>query len=648
MNPPQITPNPNSYVPPVTGGQSNSIPSATPPAPNVPPLSSAQISDTDSSGNNPYLATQMMSYMNAKMSSVNSLNTVRNAMIQSRFSSTGLTPDQISSLDPNTQAIINSGNKGLQDMYLQSINDQIQGQSNSMAANMSFIQTGYQQAIQDAETQKNDAISSLTAVINAGGSSDALQALKGLFPGASDLIDSFDPTSQVSGLGQYSTLTVNPSDAADMGKLNNAISTEESGGSYTAGNPAAGPSTALGKYQIVPSDWFSTIINPATGKPLDPNSEADRQTFLNNPQLQDQAFNNVIGYYLKQNGNNLPRAVASYFAGSNGKFVGTALGDTIKDSDGTSINQYVSNVLSAYTGGQVSIGGGSGAGGSAGSSAAGSTGATSQSVAQSSPYGLLATVKGFNPTNQVDADAANYLTNYLSGNPPSSSSGMGGAATFQQKQRIQTRAENLYFDATGQKLPNQSLLTSNLGLISNNNNLLNNLNVQTGTIKQNGLLDLNNLNSNNINSSWPVINKMVNGLAAATGSSNVAQYLSQNETLQNELASLLSVKNASGTTVADKLSSSDILPSGATPKQIQQILTTLMTEADNQSKTILNTNAQLYIQTDPLALNPQNPVNNTITLSDDEGNEYQAQPGQLTPSQLQQLFDAGGTIVSQQ
>ena len=650
-NPQPITVDPNSYVPPAA---SNAIPNANVPAPVVPPLSQQQISSTDSGGNNPYLASQMMSYMNAKLSSVNSLNTTRNALIQARFSTDGLTQEQISSLDPNTQAILNSGNKPLMDMYLQSVNDQIQGSANSMASNMSFLQTGYQQAITDAETQKTDAITSLTSIINAGGSPDAIAALKQLFPQASGLIDQFDPNSQASGLGQWSNLTVNTSNASDMGKLSNASAMVESQNDYksVAGGKAPSADTALGKYQIVPKDWFSTIMNPTTGKPLDPNNPADLQTFLNDPKLQDEAYNHVMGTLLKQNNNNLPRAIAAYFGGKNAAAaVGTPLGDTISDGNMT-VNQYVSAVMSNFTGGQVSIGDttGGGSASTASSSAPGTAGSSSATGAGSTqtPYGLLANVKGFNPKSQVDSNAYNYLTSYLSGNPPSSSSGMGGAATFEQKQRIQTRAAVLYKEATGKDLPNQSLLTTNLGLISNNNSLLNNLNVQTGTIGANVKLLQKNIQDNNVNSSAPIINKMVNELANASGSTSVAQYLSQNETLQNELASLLSVKNASGTTVADKLSSADVLPSGATPEQINQIVGTLMTEAQNQSNTILNTNAELYIQTDALGVNPQNPVNNTIVLTGPDGSSYQANPGQMTPQDLQEAFDSGYQITSQQ
>ena len=264
------------------------------------------------------------------------------------------------------------------------------------------------------------------------------------------------------------------------------------------------------------------------------------------------------------------------------------------------------------------------------------------SVAQ---YGLLANVKDFNPDKPMDKDAYVYLTNYLTGTGTTNAQ---GGKTLQLKSDIQNRAATLYQEATGKKLPTAQTVKTTNSLLGTNSELLNNLDVQTGTIKQNFGLDLANLTANNINTSGPIINNLLNYIANANGSPSVAQYLSQNETLQNELASLLSVKNASGTTVADKLSSSDVLPQGASIDQAKTILSTLMKEADNQSNTILNTNAKLYIKVDGLGLNPQNPVNNTIVMQDSSGNTYQFDPNSMTPQQLNDAFNSGYTLISQQ
>jgi len=278
---------------------------------------------------------------------------------------------------------------------------------------------------------------------------------------------------------------------------------------------------------------------------------------------------------------------------------------------------------------------------------------SSTSNTDTSQYGLLAKVPGFNPQSSdgVDKTAGNYLREYLTqGKIPSASSlgistrsGSGGVLNT-----IADKAGALYKQATGHNLPNADLLSTNLSLISDNNKLLNNLNLQTGTIGSNIKLLQKNIQNNNVNTSAPAINKIVNALATASGNASVAQYLAQNETIKNELASLLSVKNASGTTVADKLSATDVLPSGATSDQISAIVNTLLKEAQNQSSSIATQNAQLYIKTDELGMNPDNPVNQTINLVDTDGNVYTVQPGTYTPDQLSQAFDQGYTIEASQ
>lgn len=223
-------------------------------------------------------------------------------------------------------------------------------------------------------------------------------------------------------------------------------------------------------------------------------------------------------------------------------------------------------------------------------------------------YGKLASVEGFDPTKPgMDQTAYNWLKSYLStGTIPSSTRSMTLYGTLQQ---VQSRAQDLYYKATGQNLPNASVLQTNLGLVSNNNQLLNNLNIQEGTISKNFGLNLENLNANNVNQAAPVINKLVDSIAQASGSTSVAQYLSQNKTIQQELGSLLAVKNASGTTVADKLAAGDLLPSDLSADQQKIILQTLIKEANNQKQVIGQTTSELYNKTDPLGLDPQNPVN---------------------------------------
>lgn len=234
-------------------------------------------------------------------------------------------------------------------------------------------------------------------------------------------------------------------------------------------------------------------------------------------------------------------------------------------------------------------------------------------------YGLLANVPGFDPTGKksdapagYDSAAWNYLNQYLTqGKTPSAASvgistRAGSGPLFNS---IAQRADDVYFKATGEHLPDADILEASKKLITGNNQLLNTLNVQEKTINKNFGLSLDNLNSNNINKNAPAINGFIDDIRYALGDPNVAQYLSQNETLQNEAASLLALKNASGTTVADKLSAAGLIAKNASVDDQVKVLKTLMTEAQNARVSIGQASEQLYGQIDPLGLNPNNPAN---------------------------------------
>ncbi|MGI9118420.1 MAG: transglycosylase SLT domain-containing protein [Minisyncoccia bacterium] len=130
---------------------------------------------------------------------------------------------------------------------------------------------------------------------------------------------------------------------AQASNLASAISSVESSGNYqavgrtlTKGENAG--YAALGKYQIMPNIWFASIG-------LDPNSEADKNKFLNTPELQEQLFTHIIETLQKQYGGDNAKAVAAYFGGADAaKAYGTSAGDKMTDGN-MSVNEYVNSVL---------------------------------------------------------------------------------------------------------------------------------------------------------------------------------------------------------------------------------------------------------------------------------------------------------------
>lgn len=260
-------------------------------------------------------------------------------------------------------------------------------------------------------------------------------------------------------------------------------------------------------------------------------------------------------------------------------------------------------------------------------------------------YGLL-TNTNFNPDNSNDTIASQYLKFLNNGTTPTPRQlGTGLSAT--RYSIIQKRAEDLYLQATGSTIPDTNTIKANTTIIQDNNTLANSLALQDQTIQANFGLNLANLTANNINSAWPILNNVINNFNSATGDPATAQYLAQNSTIQNELGSLLAVKNASGTTVHDKLESAGLLPKNATPEQQVAIVKTLLQEAGNSKSVIDGLNMQLYQKTDPLMINGNNPIRpfasdaasgKPITLRYPDGSQH---TNTLTPKQLDDAIRQG-------
>ncbi len=370
----------------------------------------------------------------------------------------------------------------------------------------------------------------------------------------------------------------------NIDQLSKALSQQESGNNYSAVNPDSG---ALGKYQLMPFN-----LQKYAGLADTP---ANRAKFLADPALQDAAHMKLLQELNTTYKGDIQKITAAYYGGAKAAaVVGTPEGDKPQMSNGReypSVNSYVNQVLA--TGKQNDY----------------------------NHYGLLANTS-FNPQNAGDNLAYAYLNKYIKDAAfPSALSigistraGGNGAAKFAAAAK---RAGDLYFEATGQSLPDVNILKANKQLIVGNNKIANNLNIQEGTINKNFSLAIQNLDKNNISQSAQPINAFINSIKNLMGDPNVAQYLTQNGTIQNEVGNLIALKNATGTTVADKLASAGLVPKNASEEQQKAILKILLQEAQNGFQTIQSVSGDLYKQIDPLEQDPNNPNrgNNPLGLS---------------------------------
>lgn len=124
------------------------------------------------------------------------------------------------------------------------------------------------------------------------------------------------------------------------GSLKAALIQQESQGNYKAVGLATPHGNALGKYQIIPANL--TLIG------LDGNDPADRQKFLDNPQLQDQLFGKIYDHLSGAYNGDPVKIAAAYYGGPGGaQIVGTPAGDKKQYAGGKempSINEYVRQV----------------------------------------------------------------------------------------------------------------------------------------------------------------------------------------------------------------------------------------------------------------------------------------------------------------
>ncbi len=222
-------------------------------------------------------------------------------------------------------------------------------------------------------------------------------------------------------------------------------------------------------------------------------------------------------------------------------------------------------------------------------------------------YGLLANTN-FNPKSSVDMLAQQYLQNLLQNGVVPTASVLGRGIKPAAFAAITQRARDLYFAATGTPMPNPEIIKGYQQQLIGNNKLLNNLNVQEGTIGKNAALLLNNVSINDINNNSPILNGIIDNAKNMLGDPNVAQFLAQNTTVSNELGSLLALKNAGGTTVHDKLEAAGIINPNDSPAQITAKVNVLLKEAVNAHDAIQSANSELYKQTDPLLQDANNPA----------------------------------------
>lgn len=306
--------------------------------------------------------------------------------------------------------------------------------------------------------------------------------------------------------------------------------------------------------------------------------------------------------------------------------------------------------------GQLGVGGksdtsGVGTGATSQASGTGIIGSNNLGVSNSklsfNQYGLLANTN-FKSTNMVDQLAQKYLDQYIKNGTVPTASSLGRNMKPEAMAQVDSRARDLYYQATGSPLPNPQVIKGYQQIIESNNKLANNLQVQEQTVKQNVDLSIANMKKYDLNSSnFQPLNNFINNVQSMFSDPAVGQLIAQNSTIQNELGSLLAVKNASGTTVFDKMASAGIISKNDTQAVITSKVNALLQEATNFAGSLANANANMYKQVDPFLQDSNNPARNQMiveTALNKTGTNYNNVISKTPTGQMPVLDTASGQV----
>ncbi len=196
----------------------------------------------------------------------NDLVTQRGYLMKHLYDSP-LTPDELAKLPKDLQEVVQGGDKNNIELQLRLINDQIAGRAQTLTQNVKYLTDGYQTAVQNAEQQKQDAISSVLKFVDAYGS-QAKTALTSLYGTdyvnkLKDMginIDSFSATPTLAETAAKTKAATSATDTTDAtlerilgggGKLSDLTPTEQT--------KVENKLYSIGFYDEKPPKWFKDM-----------------------------------------------------------------------------------------------------------------------------------------------------------------------------------------------------------------------------------------------------------------------------------------------------------------------------------------------------------------------------------------------------
>jgi hypothetical protein len=248
--PPAANPAGPSGAPiPPAGGVAQSGPPIQPLAPQ-----GSGIGGMGATQSNPFALSQAMSIMQGQIANNNGLVNQKNLILQQLYG-VPLTDAQKANLDPSLASVLESGDRNAIDFNLRLLNDQIAGRTNTLDQSIQTLTTGYNTAVQQAETNKNDAITNVLNYAKANGQKPSV-IMNALYPQyAQQLGPMLDQIAAP--YGAYIPPVTGSTGITSLGSLL---------GYYTQGNAATTPGQG----------YTGAILQQLQGTGLDLNSSPDQ------------------------------------------------------------------------------------------------------------------------------------------------------------------------------------------------------------------------------------------------------------------------------------------------------------------------------------------------------------------------------------
>ncbi len=533
-----------SGTPPAGPPSPTPAPTPTPTAPpqTQPPAQSGQVPEqtgqpaVNNGASNPYALSQVVGAIQNNVNTSNSLVNAKNLVLKQLYD-VPLTDAEKATLDPGLKSVIESGDRNLIDFNLRLLNDQIAGRTNTVDQSIQTLTSGYNTAVQQAETAKQNAITNVLNYAKSNGQKPSV-ILNALYPQlAATLGPQLDkiaapygqyiPLAGQQGTAGYdlSSYATNPQYSQEISKLTTSI------GSITDASQAQNYISNRAPNSPITGDM---VMQAAQQYGVDPTvilAIMTQETQLGTDGSKGATQNNF--------GN----------VGNNDTLM--ASGGSVAKPDAQSGVDAVAKWLSTHK-------------------AAGN-------IDASAPSGPTANVidatTGLSP-NGLYAAALQYAS---TGNMPSL--GLGSAPqTKNARQQIISKAGAILAASGGSIAGNKAAITANSQALAQQTTYYNTIQRSINTVDSN-LKILQDAASHVNDSSAPIINQVTNDIKTQTGDGSLNAFKAAIQTVRSEYSNIL----ARGGQVTDTVrgEAQTLIPDNISLDQLNQVIGVLQAEAAN-------------------------------------------------------------------